>query len=391
MTREKSDYNNTNHAPFVAMAGKRTRSSPRIAKEPGLGRDGGGHKRRKLRHLSNDEAVGDADAQRHRLKTDSAVISTTREGDPSSEAAVRRSTKRRKGYGWTKRRPLKEWAARAILDEDDTQYLIAYEPVREGAESEISWQPKSNANEPLVADWRDRRIQHVKIDGSSQRDNVSRLRLEAREASDCDIVSGPREMTSDPGEREYLQHSSQSALPMDFDRKETVSDPRQPNLGSDDVTETRIGDYAEDLDVILPEAVNSYSAETSRVHEPISATRDAYVFDLSNSKRSVAASENRAADQARSCPRRGMSISALLIPENSPDSSNNGTIEPRLPGKGEPNGQMESMVSNNTQNSGREVGGNVTASWGKLVSARLQLRQLLATQPPAISLIDVDV
>lgn len=190
------------------MAGKRTRSASRIAKEHGLGEGVVGYKRQNFRHLSDGEALGDAGAQRHRLKTDISVMSIIREGDPSSEAAGRRSMKRRKGHGWIKCRLPREWAARAILDEDDTQYLIAYEPIREGAESGISWQPKSNANQPLVAEWRDRRVPRVNIDGSSQRVDASRLQLEGLEASDCDLISGPRvEMTNNPGERKYLQHS----------------------------------------------------------------------------------------------------------------------------------------------------------------------------------------
>lgn len=148
--------------------------------------------------------------------------------------------KRLKGYEWTKHHLRKGWAARPILDEDDTHYFIAYEPVREGAESEISGQPKSNANKLLVADWRECRIFRVNIDGSSQRANASRLRLEAMEASDCDIVSGPREMSSNAEEREYLRHSCPSALPKDVDRKETASDLRQPNLDRDDVSDTRL-------------------------------------------------------------------------------------------------------------------------------------------------------
>lgn len=197
------------------------------------------------------------------------------------------------------------------------------------------------------------------------------------DASDCDIVTRPREMTSNIGECEYLQHSSPSTLPKDVDRKETASGPRQPDLDRDDVTETRIVDYAGVSVVILPEAVNSSTPDTARVHEHRPVTRGAHVLDRSNSQRPVTALEDRTTDQARSRSRRGISISALLIPENSTDPPNNGAIETRLPDK-EINDQMESVGSDNTQNSGREVGGYAAASWGKLVSARQQLRLLLA-------------
>jgi hypothetical protein len=45
-----------------------------------------------------------------------------------------------------------------LLEESDSQYLIEYEPVEEGAQCEISWQPKCNANEALIAWWEECKI-----------------------------------------------------------------------------------------------------------------------------------------------------------------------------------------------------------------------------------------
>jgi hypothetical protein len=45
----------------------------------------------------------------------------------------------------------KAWSAEAILEESGSQYLIKYEPVEEGAQCEISWQLKCNANEALIS------------------------------------------------------------------------------------------------------------------------------------------------------------------------------------------------------------------------------------------------
>jgi hypothetical protein len=95
----------------------------------------------------------------------------------------------------------KAWFAEAILEESGSQYLIRYEPIEEGAQCEISWQPKCNANEALIAWWEERKIGTALEDGNAKRDNVRDLLSEDNEASqhytpvdlhsnDCDAMVG---------------------------------------------------------------------------------------------------------------------------------------------------------------------------------------------------------
>ena len=80
----------------------------------------------------------------------------------AQSSSSRQSTKKRKraslGQGWARSNKSREWLAEAILKEDGTRYLRKYEPVYEGAQSVISWQPKGNANTALVDDWEERTI-----------------------------------------------------------------------------------------------------------------------------------------------------------------------------------------------------------------------------------------
>ncbi|KAM0703961.1 hypothetical protein Q7P35_008967 [Cladosporium inversicolor] len=60
--------------------------------------------------------------------------------------------------GRVERNKNKLWLAEAIRKENDTQYLIEYKPVYEGAQSEISWQPKRYANAALLGEWKQHKI-----------------------------------------------------------------------------------------------------------------------------------------------------------------------------------------------------------------------------------------
>jgi hypothetical protein len=71
----------------------------------------------------------------------------------------------------------------AIPEESDSQYLIKYEPVEEGAQCEISWQPKHYANAALVAWWEERKMETALGNGNAERDNVPDLPSEDNEAS----------------------------------------------------------------------------------------------------------------------------------------------------------------------------------------------------------------
>jgi hypothetical protein len=75
----------------------------------------------------------------------------TRAHSPSSRGSAKKRTIKGLGRRHTRKDGDKAWFAEAILEESGSQYLIKYEPVEEGAQCEISWQPKCNANEALIA------------------------------------------------------------------------------------------------------------------------------------------------------------------------------------------------------------------------------------------------
>jgi hypothetical protein len=89
-----------------------------------------------------------------------------------------RVVKRRKGYGWTKRRLPKSWPAKAILEEDRTRYLIEWEPVGSGAECERKWEPKRYANATLVADWEERQRASPQGKSDFEQEDTSILELQ---------------------------------------------------------------------------------------------------------------------------------------------------------------------------------------------------------------------
>jgi hypothetical protein len=73
--------------------------------------------------------------------------------------------------GWAQKNKNREWLAEAILEENDTQYLIEYEPVSEGVQREISWQPKHYANAALARDWEERKMASAHENSNAERDN----------------------------------------------------------------------------------------------------------------------------------------------------------------------------------------------------------------------------
>jgi hypothetical protein len=99
------------------------------------------------------------------------TITLTRARSSSSRNSVEKQAKSRSGQGWTKKNQDKFWFAEAILKENDTQYFIEYKPVYEGAQREISWQPKHYANAALVRDWKERNMANVHENSNAERDN----------------------------------------------------------------------------------------------------------------------------------------------------------------------------------------------------------------------------
>lgn len=103
-----------------------------------------------LQHDPNNERFEHAAPHRQATRHSESIETPTRNHASSSKSG--RVMKRRKGFGWTRRRrQSKYWPARAILGENKTQYLIRYEPVNESAQCEELWQPKRNASLALIA------------------------------------------------------------------------------------------------------------------------------------------------------------------------------------------------------------------------------------------------
>jgi hypothetical protein len=107
----------------------------------------------------------------------------TRAQSSSSRGSAKRKTRKQSGQGWTQKHKDKVWFAEAILEESDTQYLIKYEPVYEGAQCEISWQPKHYANAALIAWWEEHKMGSALENGTAECDNVPDLSSEDNKAS----------------------------------------------------------------------------------------------------------------------------------------------------------------------------------------------------------------
>jgi hypothetical protein len=126
------------------------------------------------------------DAPRHqsptkRLKQTSTFSSAH---SPSSRGPAKKRTIKGLGRRRTRKDGDRAWSAEAILEESDSQYLIKYEPVEEGAQCEISWQPKHYANVALIAWWEERKMDVALENGNAERDNVPDLLSEDNESSE---------------------------------------------------------------------------------------------------------------------------------------------------------------------------------------------------------------
>jgi hypothetical protein len=168
----------------------------------------------------------------------------TRAHPPSSTGSVRKRTKKGLGRRHTRKDEGKAWSAEAILEESDSQYLTRYAPVEEGAQCEISWQPKCNANEALIAWWEERKIGSALEDNNAERDNVQDLLSEDNEASQhytpvdlhsngCDAMVGSKQSS---GARTVVRDSQRMLCPCPDTGINTVlspESPARPNGGND--------------------------------------------------------------------------------------------------------------------------------------------------------------
>jgi hypothetical protein len=133
--------------------------------------------------VSDDKSHEDASRHQSPPKRPKRTPAFTHTHPPSSRGSVRKRTKKGLGQRHTRKDKGKEWSAEAILKESGSQYLIKYEPVEEGAQCEISWQPKYYANAALIAWWEERKMDIALENGNAERDNVPGLPSEDNEAS----------------------------------------------------------------------------------------------------------------------------------------------------------------------------------------------------------------
>lgn len=119
----------------------------------------------------------------------------------SSRGRVEKETRTSSGQRRARKDKNKEWLAEAILEENNTQYLIKYAPVYEGAQREISWQPKRNANSVLVAWWETRQTSSALENSNAERHNVPALTTNENEVSQrhglVDYGGQPRKSSTD--------------------------------------------------------------------------------------------------------------------------------------------------------------------------------------------------
>ncbi|GAB7336715.1 hypothetical protein MBLNU13_g10380t2 [Cladosporium sp. NU13] len=104
----------------------------------------------------------------------------TRARPPPSRGSVKKGTIL-PVQGRAKRNKNKLWPAKAICGENDTQYLIEYEPVYQGAEPEISWQPKCFPNAALLRDWEKRKMTTARDQSNAEPDKDPNLTLRGNE------------------------------------------------------------------------------------------------------------------------------------------------------------------------------------------------------------------
>jgi len=142
--------------------------------------------RKRTAHQMASDDTSHEDASKHQSppKRPKRTPASSSAHSPSSRGPAKKRTIKGLGQRRTRKDQDKAWSAEAILEESDAQYLIKYEPVEEGAQCEISWQPKHYANAALVAWWEERKMEMALGNGNAERDNVPDLPLEVDEASE---------------------------------------------------------------------------------------------------------------------------------------------------------------------------------------------------------------
>jgi hypothetical protein len=124
------------------MRSRITPDSSRVAEPDGQRPRYGLRKRAGHQTVSDDKSHEDAPRHRSPPKRLKRTPASSSAHSPSSQGSAKKRRKEGQGQRHTRKDEGKAWSAEAILEESDSQYLIKYEPVEEGAQCEISWQPK---------------------------------------------------------------------------------------------------------------------------------------------------------------------------------------------------------------------------------------------------------
>jgi len=195
---------------------------------------------------SDDKSHEDASRHQSPPKRPKWTPTFTRAHSPSPRGSAKKRAIKGLGRRRTRKDEDKAWSAEAILEESDAQYLIKYEPVEEGAQCEISWQPKCNANEALIAWWEERKIGSALEDGNAECDNVRDLLSEDNEASQhympvdshsngCDAMVGSKRSS---GARTIVRDSQRMVYQRPDTGINTILSPEilaRPNGGKDGI------------------------------------------------------------------------------------------------------------------------------------------------------------
>ena len=218
------------------MRSRITPDSTRVAEPDGQRPRYGLRKRAGHQAVSDDKSHEDAPRHRSLPKRLKRTPAPSSAHSPSSRGPAKKRRKEGQGQRYTGKDEGKAWSAEAILEESDSHYLIKYEPVEEGAQCEISWQPKCNANEALIAWWEERKIGSALEDNNAERDNVRDLLSEDNEASQhytpvdlhsngCDAMVGSRQSS---GAHTIVRDSQRTLCPCLDTGINTILSPEIP-------------------------------------------------------------------------------------------------------------------------------------------------------------------
>ena len=211
--------------------------------------------------ITNSVILHDAGHETFAKRTKRTPTSTRAQSSISS-GPVNKSAGRKPAPRWAKKNKNKFWLAEAILEENDTQYRIKYEPVYKGAQSEISWQPKRFANAALLEDWEKRKmaVAHGSCNAGNDPDSMSKDD-EAGQRSGF-VGHGHQDLAANlPSQEPYNAHLESY---VDFVDKRTLAgfgDPPEDTLLT--ATSTII---PEDSSILTPES-NAAAAEMYDDHK----------------------------------------------------------------------------------------------------------------------------